>query len=157
MPSGVYKRNNKCVNGHLKEGHNLIITSRKRRICRVCVNTSRKRSRHRKGISNEYRDRYADRTGINPFIIGGREYHPLWREIRKLVYKRDNWTCQECGVHCCNNKKINAHHIDYDINNNNFTNLITLCTSCHMKTNFRREHWIDYYRNKTRKDLLLWL
>jgi hypothetical protein len=85
---------------------------------------------------------------IKPVIMNGREYPPLWKEIRKLVYKRDNWTCQECGVHCHNEIRINAHHIDYDIVNSDLSNLITLCTSCHIKTNFRRENWIIHYREK---------
>ncbi len=39
-----------------------------------------------------------------------------WHEIRKIVYKRDNWKCRYCGKHC-ENKNIHAHHIE----------------SCHMK------------------------
>ncbi len=92
------------------------------------------------------RKKQVKRLRTKPFIVGnGREYHPLWGEIRKLVYKRDNWTCQECGVHCHNTKRINAHHIDYDITNNDLFNLITLCASCHMKTNFKRIDWIKHY------------
>ena len=45
-----------------------------------------------------------------------------------------------------NGNRINAHHIDYDITNNDLSNLITLCTKCHMKTNYKRENWISYYK-----------
>jgi hypothetical protein len=89
--------------------------------------------------------------GLRPTIVGGKEYSPLWREIRKVVYKRDNYKCQECGVHCHNDKRINAHHIDYDINNNDLSNLITLCASCHMKTNYKRADWIIRYTEIGRK------
>jgi hypothetical protein len=83
-------------------------------------------------------------------IKNGREYNPLWHEIRKLVYKRDNYECQECGVHCRQEgkDKIQCHHIDYDITNNDLSNLITLCASCHCKTNFKRSDWIIRYSEK---------
>ena len=78
-------------------------------------------------------------------------YHPLWNEIRKVVYKRDQYKCQECGVHCRDSKskntihKIQCHHIDYDTTNNDLDNLITLCASCHCKTNYKRSDWIERY------------
>jgi 5-methylcytosine-specific restriction endonuclease McrA len=55
-----------------------------------------------------------------------------WREIRKQVYKKDKWTCQDCGT---KSKKLNCHHIvPYRINkDNSMDNLITLCTVCHAK------------------------
>ena len=63
-----------------------------------------------------------------------------WNEIRKKIYKRDNWTCQICGK---NNIKIFVHHIvPYRITQDNSEgNLITLCLSCHVK----EEH--KYYKN----------
>lgn len=88
------------------------------------------------------------------FILRGKEYSPYWRETRKQIYERDNWTCQECGCHCLNKEyknkknKIQCHHIDYNIKNNNYENLITLCASCHTKTNFNKKNWIEYYKNK---------
>lgn len=81
-------------------------------------------------------------------IRNGREYHPAWNEIRKVIYKRDRWLCQCCGVHCRNKIRISCHHIDYDIANNDPNNLITLCISCHAKTNFKRIDWIMFF-NKT--------
>lgn len=90
-----------------------------------------------------------------PIKIGNNIYHPMWYELRKIVYKRDMWICQECGVHCRSKDKtkIQCHHIDYDISNNDLSNLITLCASCHAKTNFRRENWIIHYREKLKKGL----
>ncbi len=55
-----------------------------------------------------------------------------WREA---VFKRDNWTCQECGN---SGLYIEPHHkqswagypqLRYDINNG-----VTLCLKCHKKT-----------------------
>jgi hypothetical protein len=78
----------------------------------------------------------------------GKEYPFNWSEIRKNIYRRDGWRCQECGVHCQvgGKTKIQCHHIDYDTTNNHFSNLITLCSSCHAKTNYKREDWKNHYK-----------
>jgi len=39
-------------------------------------------------------------------------------------------------------------NIDYNRENNNLNNLITLCRSCHSQTNFNREDWANYFQNK---------
>lgn len=88
-----------------------------------------------------------------PVIKNGIEYHPLWHEIRKLVYKRDSYHCLECGKHCHNNTRIQCHHIDYNPSNNDLENLITLCNSCHAKTNFRRDDWISHLRGKIKMEI----
>ena len=64
------------------------------------------------------------------------------------LYKRDGWICQECGVHCHNENKIQCHHIDYDTTNNDLSNLITLCSGCHAKSNYKRLDWMNHYKNK---------
>lgn len=57
-----------------------------------------------------------------------------WDKIRRLVYKRDNYTCKICG---CTNIKLNAHHIipfrkfKTPEEANIMNNLITLCNKCH--------------------------
>ncbi|TXH47080.1 MAG: HNH endonuclease, partial [Desulfurellales bacterium] len=38
-------------------------------------------------------------------------------------------------------RKLQVHHIDYDKKNSHPDNLIALCHSCHMKTNFNRSYW----------------
>lgn len=85
------------------------------------------------------------------FYVG--EKHPLWnknltlqeREIgrkypeysnwRKLVYKRDNFTCQACGDNAGSN--LVAHHIlnysEHKELRTDVDNGITLCKSCHVK------------------------
>ena len=60
----------------------------------------------------------------------GRDYN----EWRKMVYARDRWTCQECGIHCMAGNII-AHHIksfhDYIELRHDIDNGITYCRACH--------------------------
>jgi len=89
-----------------------------------------------------------------PVIKNGKEYNSEWHKIRREIYKRDKWICQECNCKCLDKqrkikgKRIQCHHIDYNEKNNNPDNLITLCASCHAKTSFKRENWVEYYQNK---------
>jgi hypothetical protein len=79
----------------------------------------------------------------------GNSYDPNWDIIKKEIYKRDNWTCQECGEKCHVKGQIQCHHIDYDTENNEENNLITLCRRCHAMTNIhKREFFIWYYKIK---------
>lgn len=65
--------------------------------------------------------------------------------LKKQIKERDKNTCQICHS---TNKRLNVHHIDYNKHNNKKDNLITLCASCHGKTNFNREDWqelLEFY------------
>lgn len=80
-------------------------------------------------------------------------YSSNWYKIRKQIYERDNYTCQECNKKYFNLldniiTRLTCHHIDYNKQNNNKNNLITLCAKCHTTTNFNREYWIKYFQNK---------
>jgi 5-methylcytosine-specific restriction endonuclease McrA len=68
-----------------------------------------------------------------------------WKLKRLEIYKRDNWICQECEKKTTikfGKDRICCHHIDYNHKNINDDNLITLCWSCHAKTNKNRPFWI---------------
>ncbi len=70
--------------------------------------------------------------------------YPLgWNKtFKEQIRFRDKYKCQLCKCHeveC--NRKLHVHHIDYDKNNLVPINLISLCNSCHMKTNADRENW----------------
>ena len=70
-------------------------------------------------------------------------------ELKKSIRKRDNYTCQECKFTQEQlGYNLHTHHIDYNKQNNNSINLISLCRNCHMQTNFKREDWIEYFQNK---------
>jgi nitrate/TMAO reductase-like tetraheme cytochrome c subunit len=89
--------------------------------------------------------------------------HPNWRggisfapysyefneALKRRIRRRDNYTCQEC--HQTEKQldyRLPIHHIDYNKQNINDNNLISLCRGCHSQTNFKRENWIDYFKNK---------
>ena len=84
------------------------------------------------------------------FWRGGISYDPYpedWTDVlRESIRIRDGYICQLCGIHQDELqdrfKKLDCHHIDYDKTNCNPDNLISLCRSCHQKTNFDREYWI---------------
>lgn len=66
------------------------------------------------------------------------------RYLKQKIRKRDNYRCQECNKSDYN---LDIHHIDYNKKNNNLNNLISLCKSCHSKTNFNRINWTNYLKN----------
>lgn len=85
----------------------------------------------------------------NPCWKGGISFEPYsidWtRTLRQSIRERDKYTCQLCGE-IQEERAHSIHHIDYDKLNNNPNNLITLCISCHMKTNHNRKFWIEHFR-----------
>lgn len=67
-------------------------------------------------------------------------------ELKCYVIKRDNYICQNCGkTEQETGESLCVHHIDYDKNNSDFSNLISLCRSCHSKTNYNRELWTQKF------------
>jgi len=81
---------------------------------------------------------------------GGVSFEPYpiyWTDdLKDSIRKRDDYVCQECGIHQDELKrKLDVHHINYDKKNLNQNNLITLCRHCHLKTNWNREYWINYF------------
>lgn len=63
-----------------------------------------------------------------------------WKEVRKKVFDRDNYTCQMCNRRGGIN--LQAHHIKSYISREDLrlelSNLITYCISCHRK--WHKEH-----------------
>ena len=74
-------------------------------------------------------------------------YPKEFKQIKKFILERDNYTCQDPNCVCVEESDLHVHHIDYNKKNNNPENLITLCNSCHAKTNGKRkrQYWRNYY------------
>lgn len=87
--------------------------------------------------------------------LNGKSFEPYGLEfnedLKEVIRNRDRRKCQICEkTELENQNKLHIHHIDYNKQNNNPNNLITLCPRCHAKTNHKREYWVDYFRG------LLW-
>ena len=65
-------------------------------------------------------------------LVSPKRYGDDWDNIRFLVYKRDNFTCQKCGK---TKIPLDVHHKKsfIETQDNSLNNLISLCRSCHMK------------------------
>jgi hypothetical protein len=66
------------------------------------------------------------------------------KELKVKILKRDNYKCQKCNVYPCND--LTVHHIDYNKQNCNENNLITLCRICNLKVNKDFDYWYAYFK-----------
>lgn len=68
----------------------------------------------------------------------------LDENLRKATLMRDNYTCFECGKQNC---RLEVHHINPKRlkGPDTLNNLITLCDSCHDKTEGKEELFMDKY------------
>jgi hypothetical protein len=70
------------------------------------------------------------------------------KDLKEQIRNRDYHICSHCGVlEEQTREKLNIHHIDYNKNNNNQNNLITLCRMCHSRTNSNRNFWERHFQN----------
>jgi len=84
---------------------------------------------------------------------GGISFEPYGLEfnedLKEVIRNRDRRKCQICKkIELENKEKLTVHHIDYNKQNNNPNNLISLCRKCHSKTNYNRDYWIEYFKTK---------
>ena len=98
------------------------------------------------------KESHADKIGeLSPNWQGGISFEPYSPEFNKekkqQVLERDNYTCQ-CPD--CEHKinLLDVHHIDYNKKNSSLENLVTLCRSCHIKTNGKnnRQNYTEFYK-----------
>lgn len=63
------------------------------------------------------------------------DYPEEWDSIRRRIYKRDNYTCRNCGARGGRggNAELHAHHIVPKSKGgvHDDANLVTLCEPCH--------------------------
>jgi len=71
-------------------------------------------------------------------------YAPTFNKaLKTAIRERDSYTCVSCGD--CGN---HVHHIDYDKDNSQWNNLVTLCDSCHGKSNHKRASYMAILSDK---------
>lgn len=82
-----------------------------------------------------------------------RTYPSDWNKRRRKVYKRDNYTCQNCGAkggpH--GNTKLHAHHVlpKSKGGSDSLSNLKTLCADCHNSAHSGKNDGIPKPPNRT--------
>lgn len=101
----------------------------------------------RTGSPNEIDSKWNDPTTYDG------SYPPDWDARRKTVYRRDDWTCTECGRKSgphAGRKGVPLHaHHEYPLSqggSNHLSNLTTLCESCH-----NQEHGHDITASMDRR------
>jgi len=90
----------------------------------------------------------------NPAWNGGKSFKkhtPDFNAVfRRLIRDRDG-CCMLCNIGLNDlkliKKDVHVHHIDYNRFNSIKQNCITLCNSCHTKTNANRKHWILFFQS----------
>lgn len=101
--------------------------------CKPCV---------QKGVRNY---NYIDGKSKEPYSLEFNE------ELKEQIRKRDNYTCQLCGIAeeehiIIQGKVLSIHHIDYDKQNLDKDNLLTLCNQCNVRVNYNRKFWEEYFQ-----------
>ena len=134
------KPNRKYIHGHGNRGREFgeeVRAKISKAKSNMSEDTKRKMSANRKGKCCG-QDNYRWSGGTS--LIYGQE----WGSIRKEIEERDNHQCMnpECKR---DHVRLSVHHIDYDVKNCHPHNLITLCVSCHGRTNENRDYWMNFY------------
>lgn len=97
--------------------------------------------RIREGTHNFYKQKPWNYIDGRSKTLSPMRYGDDWERLRYLVYLRDHFTCQTCGI---KNIKLDIHHkVPYLYSgDNSLDNLISLCRSCHMREehNLKREY-----------------
>jgi len=122
------------------------------------MSTRTKLSKKLKGhpVSAETRRKLSKYAGPNHWNWqGGKQYLPYGPEftykLKRQIVKRDGYRCQLCGLHESTlknkfHKHLTIHHIDYNKNNNNFLNLITLCRACNSRVNYNKSFYKSFFK-----------
>lgn len=83
----------------------------------------------------------------NPSWRGGISKEPysfdFTKQLKNKIKNRDSFKCILCG----SIKNLKIHHIDYNKKNSSKMNLVSLCESCHTKTNYNRDFWKEKLYN----------
>lgn len=113
----------------------------------VCRDTSIQKHCSRRCFDLAHSERMTGSS--NPAWVNGESYAkrgqrgPHWEAVRKEIYARDRYTCQDCGTKCIGKRDakpettlsiIQCHHIRpyQSPEDNTPENLITLCLGCHL-------------------------
>lgn len=137
-------------------------------ICEICKKEFSIRNGKKHRFCSKDCDNEARRIGLinggqflkgelHPNWVNGKSDHPYPKTFNQLlkekIRKRDNYQCQnkECNMTeeehlIVYGKVLDIHHIDYNKDNINPDNLISLCKQCNARANFNRDYWEKYFK-----------
>lgn len=130
--------------------------------CKPCSKSGNRNSFFNKKHSKEQKEKWSlnRKLELNAHWLNGKsfEVYPLgWNKtFKEQIRYRDGYKCQLCGKNQLENgRKLHVHHIDYDKKNLDVNNLISLCTTCHTKTNFNRKYWKEYFNKLWKREKVI--
>lgn len=100
--------------------------------------TKRKMSESQKGktITKEQREEISKTLrGKAGFFPPKEDYPEDWEWLKKEIRERDGWRCVRCRIpEVALPRKLSVHHINRDKSDSDWSNLVSLCNSCHAKS-----------------------
>jgi hypothetical protein len=76
--------------------------------------------------------------------------HYFNQDLKEKIRRRDFFICKNCGMTeeehlIVFGRVLDVHHIDYNKENCNEYNLISVCQGCNLRANFNRDYWTKFY------------
>ena len=109
--------------------------------CEECGKDYKSHHKNQKFCSRECSTNNRQKIYLNNWLSGTSIFNAnsgIPSYIRKFLYEKVNFKCEECGFEGYNkatgNSILQIHHIDGDSGNNNIKNLKVLCPNCHAMT-----------------------
>ena len=150
-----HKRKHKeyvCIECGNKISNGNGLTGKKR--CLFCANKGENNPFHNKSHTEEHKRKMSLILGGTGIPYEHSDYPLIFNnELKEQIRKRDDYKCQNCGMTeeehlTVIGKDLHVHHIDYNKQNCDKTNLIAVCASCNNRANFNRSYWQELYTNK---------
>lgn len=134
-PSQLGKKHSEATKEKMKNTHS-------QRDCKHSQDTKKKIGNANKGkIYSEERRKKYETYWESKRIPGSDLKNPYPKEfnqkLKNLIKEREGNKC----LICKSANRLSIHHINYDKNDYCPDNLVTLCASCHAKTNSQRPFW----------------
>jgi len=80
------------------------------------------------------------------------KYGENWEFIARDIKEKADWKCRKCGRtrDVKKNVKLTVHHIDGNCKNNTESNLICLCSKCHLEAQQILQAQYEYKQKEER-------
>ena len=86
------------------------------------------------GVSRQYV--HQQLSGYGKLLQNLRTENGWYKAMNSAILERDGFKCRNCG----GDKHLLVHHIDKNDNHNSLENLMTMCSTCHLKLH-RPKEW----------------